>query len=134
MTGEVVLDTHVVLWWLAAPERVSAAADVAIQEATSITISAISMWEVAMLVNKGRIELDRPVVAWMRALSGVPRVRVLPLSGESACRAADLADLHGDPADRMIVATALEVRGDLVTKDARLLDWAGPRSDINAIW
>ncbi len=87
-----------------------------------------------MLVAKGRIGLDRPVAVWMRQIGEQPRVRVAAMSGDIAVRAAELTDLHGDPADRIIAATAIETRAGLVTKDARLLAWAAPRTDVTAIW
>ena len=131
---EVVLDTHVVLWWFSDSARLSPSATAAIHDATTITVSAISMWEIAMLVGKQRIALDRPVVAWMRSLGEQPRVRVLPVTGEIAVRAVELTDLHGDPAARLIAAATLDARADLITKDSRLLDWAAPRTDVRAIW
>ncbi len=85
-------------------------------------VSAISFWEVATLVAKGRLELDTTPAAF-RDLAIRNGVREQVLDGDIATLAGELPDAHGDPADRMLVATAI-IRGlTLVTADAVLLDW-----------
>lgn len=119
----IVLDTHAWLWWAAAPDRLSPAARDAIDRADEIGVSAISAWEVAMLVERGRVSLDRPAARWVRAaLDEDPRTVELPLTSVIAVRAAGLGTegLHGDPADRFIYATARSVDASLVTRDAAL--------------
>lgn len=118
----IVLDTHVWLWWVAAPDRLSKRARAAIEDATEIGVSAISAWEVAMLERRGRIALDRPASRWVRAALTDPRVVELPLDARVAVEAASLAgdDLPGDPADRFIYATARSRGARLVTRDAAL--------------
>jgi PIN domain nuclease of toxin-antitoxin system len=119
----IVLDTHVWLWWVAAPERLSRTAQAEIDEADEIGISAISAWEIAMLANRGRIALDRPTERWVRAALDVdPRTTELALTARTAARAAALAGdgLPGDPADRFIYATARALDARLVTRDARM--------------
>jgi PIN domain nuclease of toxin-antitoxin system len=74
-----------------------------------------------MLVEKSRLELDREVGLWMRQALAAPRIRLAPLSVEIAVRSTALGGgFHGDPADRLIVATALESGSALVTKDEKL--------------
>jgi PIN domain nuclease of toxin-antitoxin system len=127
--GVIVLDTHAWIWWAAEPRRLSVRAREAIAEADSLGVSAISCWEVAMLVAKGRLELDRDVLVWLRQALGLPRVVALPLSPETAVAAARLPEeFPGDPADRMITASALENRSPVVSKDARLRGWSGLRT------
>ena len=119
----IVLDTHVWLWWVAAPDRLSPAAREAIDRADEIGIPAICAWEVAMLVERGRVRLDRPAARWVRAaLDDDPRTTEVPLTATIAVRAAALGaeGLHGDPADRFIYATARSVNAPLVTRDAAL--------------
>jgi PIN domain nuclease of toxin-antitoxin system len=117
----IVLDTHVWIWWISAPRKLSLRARRAIDEARELAVSAISLWEVAMLVAKSRLELDRDVGLWMRQALAAPRVSLASLSPEIAARSTKLGrDFHGDPADRLIVATALELNAALVTKDDRL--------------
>jgi len=118
----IVLDTHVWLWWLAEPSKLSPAARRAIDDAETIGVSTISGWEVAMLVEKGRISLDRDVGVWVRQAAAAGRVAVQPLSLDVAVAAAllDRAGFPGDPADRFIYATAQAHRALLVTRDEAL--------------
>ncbi len=115
----IVLDTHVWLWWLAEPAKLSAAARQAIDEAESVGVSAVSCWEVTMLVQRGRISLDRDVAVWVRQALAHARVAPQPMSADVAVAAGllDRAGFPGDPADRFIYATAGAVRARLVTRD-----------------
>lgn len=117
----IVLDTHAWIWWAASPGRLSARARAAVDAAGAVGVAAISVWELAMLVAKKRLELDRDVLAWARQALALPRVALLPLSPEIAVASCTLpAEFAGDPADRIIVATALENGAVVVSKDARL--------------
>lgn len=113
----IVLDTHAVLWWTAETRRLGRSAEREIARAERIGIPAISFWEIALLVRKGRVLVDRPIEDWVANLLTVPRVECLPLDERVAIKAASLS-MHRDPADRFIVATAIEHRARLVTKDA----------------
>ncbi len=125
----IVLDTHAWIWWAAEPRRLSVRAREAIAQAESLGVSAISCWEVAMLVAKGRLQLDRDVLVWLRQALALPRVVTLPLSPATAVAASRLPeDFPGDPADRMIAASALENRSPVVSKDARLRGRIGLRT------
>lgn len=126
----IVLDTHVWIWWASDPDRLSPAASAAVDAAEGIGISAISAWEVAMLADRGRLGLDRPAALWVRAaLAGDSRLTELPLTAGIAARSVALgADgMHGDAADRFIVATARAHDAVLVTRDEaiRAFDPAG---------
>ena len=117
----IVLDTHAWIWWVADPARLSTAARKAIEKERVRGICAISVWELAVLIQRGRLVLDRDVADWVHDALAVPGVEVLPLTPEIALAAGGPAlDLHGDPADRMIAATTLVHRARLVTKDERL--------------
>jgi PIN domain nuclease of toxin-antitoxin system len=115
----IVLDTHAWLWWIAEPARLSRSARRAIDEAETIGVSAISAWEVAMLVARRRISLDRDVAAWIRQALAPARVAAHPLTADVAVAAGmlDGGSFPGDPADRFIYATALASRARLVTRD-----------------
>jgi PIN domain nuclease of toxin-antitoxin system len=118
----VVLDTHAWLWWAAAPSRLSGAARKTIEGADLVGVATISVWELAMLQARGRIRLARPIGEWVgRALAG-PHVREVPLSSEIALAAGllDTASFVGDPADRIVYATARTLNAPLVTRDQRL--------------
>ena len=99
-------------------------------DADDAAVSAITFWEVAMRVQKGRLDVLSDVAAWRRDL--VSRgLHEIPVDGGIATRAGLLPDLHGDPADRLIVATALEGH-QLLTADRRLLGWSGPLNRLDA--
>jgi PIN domain nuclease of toxin-antitoxin system len=125
----ILLDTHAWIWWAAeTPRRLSARARRAIAESPSVGVSAISTWEVAMLVAKGRLELDRDVLVWIRQALALPRVTLVPLTPEIAVRSTRLGDgFPGDPADRILVATARELGAALVTRDETLRRAEGVR-------
>jgi PIN domain nuclease of toxin-antitoxin system len=127
----VVLDTHAWLWWVDAPERLSAPARRAIDEAESVGIAAISCWELAMLVVRRRIELAHDVRMWIRRALAQPGVAALEFGPAVAVDAALLAreDFHGDPADRLLYATARSRGAPLVTRDRRLREF-DPRGTI----
>ena len=116
----IVLDTHAWIWWTSAPGRLSKKARAALDSGGELLVAAISCWEVAMLVQKKRLELDRDVLVWIRQALAQPRVDLAALSPEIAVRAAGLGDFHGDPADRLVVATALHHRAVILSKDKRI--------------
>lgn len=123
----IVLDTHVWLWWISNPEKLSTDASLAIQEAVredSVIISSISTWEVALLVKKGRLELTIDIRDWIRKTEGLPFVRFMPMDNTIALRSISLpGDFHPDPADRIITATAMTMGLPLVTKDEKILNY-----------
>lgn len=127
------LDTHVLLWWLSDGSRLSPAALDAIAEGP-VAVSAVSCWETAILVAKKRIELDRPTSVWVADLLSSPGIEECPLSARIAVRAGELDGFHGDPADRMLAATAIETGRRLVTKDERIREWAEPGRGLTCIW
>ena len=130
------LDTHVLLWWLSGGARLSAVASAAIDTAERVLISPISCWEIGMLARAGRIELDRPIASWIAMVFDDRRSGVAQLSPEAAGWAGALDDgrFPGDPADRLIYATALEHRIPLVTKDERLREFAAIAGDVHVVW
>lgn len=126
---DLVLDTHVWLWVVEGDDAaLSTGAIEAIGESSrsgGVLISAISVWEVAMLEAKGRISLTRPVDEWVRAALLAPGVRLLPLTPDIAIDSTRLPGTpHGDPADRMLIASARVTGARLVTCDAAIVDYA----------
>jgi PIN domain nuclease of toxin-antitoxin system len=131
----VLLDTHVVLWWLSANERLSARARREIAKSETVLVSPVTCWEVATLVRKGRIGLDRDVYQWVTDLYDQEPVASAPLSSEISVGAGLLPeDFSGDPADRFLYATARELVVPFVTKDSRLIDYARSSGDVRTIW
>ena len=127
----IVLDTHVWVWWVSGADRLTAAQREAIgtAELGGIGVSAISCWEVAKLVERGRLELDRPVLAWLRAALASPGVQVLALTPEVAAESAALpGTFHRDPADQIIVATARIHGCRLATSDGKILAYEHVRT------
>jgi PIN domain nuclease of toxin-antitoxin system len=127
----VVLDTHVWLWWAGRLAGLSAAAEDAIERAGEVGIAAISCWEMAMLAVKGRIALEPDIEGWIRRALALPGVVALPTTPRIATRAGLLApgEFPGDPADRLIYATAVDAGAALVTKDEGLRSF-DPRKTI----
>lgn len=126
MTGLLLLDTHVVHWWSAEPARLSRAAARAVEEADELAVAGITWYELAWLAEHERIDLAVPVTAWLQQLA--VEVRTLGITPAVAATAAALpASFPGDPADRLIYATAVEHGCRLVTKDGRLRSHRHPR-------
>lgn len=120
----IVLDTHVWVWWVSGATVLSDAANQAIECALadrSILVSSISAWEVAMLVQRGRLELTMDVGDWIARSEGLPFLSFVPVDNRIAVRATRLEEYpHKDPADRIIVSTAQMLGARLVTRDERL--------------
>lgn len=120
------LDSHVVHWWSAEPERLSPAATNALSEADELAVSAISWFELAWLARHERITLTIPLRSWLEQLGA--QVRTIGITPAIADTAVSLpASFPGDPADRLIYATAVEHGWRLVTKDERLRAHRHPR-------
>jgi PIN domain nuclease of toxin-antitoxin system len=120
----IVLDTHVWVWWIGNPEKLSKRARDIVQQARKddvIYLSSISVWEVTLLVAKGRLHLTMDVGDWIARSEALPFFHFLPVDNHIAQRAVLLPEpLHNDPADRMIIATAMSLGADLVTKDRKI--------------
>ncbi len=121
------LDTHVFVWLLAGNERLGTQARLVIEqaaEADQLYLSAISPWEIAMLVSKGRLILEQDVGEWMDAALAQPGIRLVPLLPNISVASTRLpGSLHADPADRIIVATARHLAASLLTADGLLLNY-----------
>lgn len=130
----IVLDTHVWIWWVSNPEKVSDAARVRIERAAkekAIYVSSISAWEAAMLVARGRLKLNMDVHDWVAKSEALPFLHFVPVTNSIAVRSVNLpGKFHSDPADRIIVATAMMQGGSLITKDEKILSY----SHIDTLW
>lgn len=123
----ILLDTHVLIWWVNGDvERLSAAAIAAIDQASTgqeqgLLVSAISCWEVAMLISRGRLALGMDETRWLDLVASIPAVALLPLEPAVAIAATRLPEpFHPDPADRFLVAQARTLGIPLVTADAKI--------------
>lgn len=125
------LDTHVVHWWSAEPRRVSAPAREALEQADELAVAAISWYELAWLARHGRITVNVPIGTWLQGLAVQLRtIGVTPAVADTAV--ALPSSFPGDPADRLIYATAVEHGLKLVSKDRAVRDHDRARSLV--IW
>ena len=121
------IDTHIWIWLMEGVDELSTEQVSRLDRAAqslNLFLSAISPWEVATLASKGRIALPIPLAEWMRRAVGQPGLQLLPLSPEVSVESAQLVNFHGDPADRIIVATARLDDLTLATRDGRILTWS----------
>ncbi|MFN3460556.1 MAG: type II toxin-antitoxin system VapC family toxin [Oceanibaculum sp.] len=121
------LDTHAAIWLMDADPKLGSRAKKAIGDAIAkneAVVSAITFWEAALLVSKQRLTISRPLPLWRERILEM-NIAELPMTGEIGILSVQLADLHGDPADRLIAATCLVHNATLLTADRRLLDWKG---------
>jgi PIN domain nuclease of toxin-antitoxin system len=129
----ILLDTHVLLWWKADRRRLSATARRHIDDAAELLISPMTFWEVAMLVDKQRISLDRPTTSWSHDVLAEARISLAPLTAQIAVTAGELNPFPGDPVDRILTATAIEIGVPILTKDTRIRSHARG-SALRAVW
>ncbi|AYD66076.1 type II toxin-antitoxin system VapC family toxin [Achromobacter sp. B7] len=130
----IVLDTHALLWWVSGDSQLSRAAREAIDaegQDGEILISAITAWEVAMLVKAGRLALTMDAADWLDTVVQVPAVRFVPVDVRISVQSVELpGEFHKDPADRLIVATARHLSAPLVTADSKIRDYP----HVQTIW
>lgn len=113
------LDTHVVHWWSAEPDRISRKATSALERADELAIADVTWFELAWLAQSQRIEVTIPIRTWLERLA--LGLRTIPIRPAIAASAVSLpTSFPGDPADRLIFATAVEFGWQLVSKDRRL--------------
>jgi len=120
----ILLDTHVWVWWLAQPGHLSKAARQAIQRSLSaegVGISSFSVWELALLVQRKRLDLSIDLVEWVAETERVPGVTFHSVDNSIALQSVSLPGVfHPDPADRILVATARHLGATLITGDAKI--------------
>ncbi len=121
----IIIDTHVLLWHLLSPSKLSSKASKAIEsgnKSNGILISEISLWEIAMLIKKRRVEIGISLVEFINLAKTTNRLLFEGISAEIAELSANLdLSINADPADRIICATAIVNKASLITKDRNLL-------------
>lgn len=132
----ILLDTHVVLWWQEGGRRLSSAASKEIARADVLVVSPISFWEIATLVRKNRVSLDRNPFQWAMDFLSEDSVELAPMSAQVGIQAGllDPEIFTGDPADRILYATAKELVVPLITKDQNIRRYAAETRDVKTVW
>ena len=130
----IVLDTHAWVWFISNPELLSKRAkrylDAAVEE-KAIMISSISVWEVALLIAKKRLILTLELNDWIAKSEMLPFFKFIPVDNSVAIKSVNLPQpLHRDPADRIIIATAISLGAPIVTKDEKILNYP----HVQTIW
>ena len=131
----IVLDTHVLIWWVNDSKQLLSpgkrAINKALKRGEEILISSISAWEIIMLVKKDRLTLTMDVNDWIVTTAAIESVRYIPVDNTVAMQSVVLpGEFHSDPADRMIVALARHYSASLVTADQRILAYG----HVKTIW
>ena len=128
MKGPLLLDTHALIWLMEGASRLSRTARHLADEAAKdglLRVSAITLWEIATLERKGRITFDRDCQTWIDEMLTTPGLHLVPLTPEIAVQSTRLPGaVHGDPADRILVATARVLNATLLTADTKIRDYA----------
>ncbi len=132
----IVLDTHVLIWWVNEDEKLSSPALKAINkeiasEDGQLIVSSITTWEIALLIKKGRLALTMDFDDWIDTVSSIECVRFVPIDNDVAIQSARLpGEFHPDPADRMITALARHLSVALVTCDEKIKAY----KHVKTIW
>lgn len=131
----IILDTHVLVWWVNGGDKLSQCARKTIEGERAgnarILVSAISAWEIAMLIAKGRLTLTMGIDDWLETVSSIEGVSFEAIQPDVAVQSVRLpGKFHSDPADRMIVALARHHSAPLVTADARI----GGYKHVRTVW
>ena len=135
MPEALLLDTHCWIWMvLGMVERFSRASRSTIEKAARaglLRVSVISVWEIGMLESKGRLELNTSCTQWINEALATPGLGLVPLTPEIAIESSRLPGrFHGDPADRLLIATARMTRARFMTQDEKILDYGRERHAV----
>lgn len=135
LPGAILLDTHTAIWLADDSPKLRAAREI-LQIAykhNTLFMSIISAWEIGMLTAKGRLVLSKSPLVWFEEFVRSHGVNILEITTEIAINSSYLpGDLHGDPADRIIVATAAAGEATIITADEKILSYA-KKGFVNAI-
>jgi len=130
----ILLDTHIWIWFLSNPEYLSKKVKAEIERAmaqTKIMVSSISIWETALLVSRNRLKLKNSLDIWLKEAEKLPFISYIPVDNHLFLQSVQLpSSLHNDPADRIIIATAMEQKAILITKDKKLRDYP----HVESLW
>ena len=130
----IILDTNALIWLTTAKDKLSRKARNTIEKAvkeSGLLVSSISIWEAYLLVKKNRLKFMVDIDTWLEKLENTPYLRFVPVDNQIAAKSVKLSDFDSnDPADRMVIATALQYGAVLITSDKKILDY----KQIQTIW
>ena len=128
----VVLDTHAWIWWVTQNRKLlpETLHEYLSRDRALHNISAISVYEVSVLAGRERVNVGMPIHEWIDEATDGSNIRVIPVDKQIAEYAGRLPDIHGDPMDRIIIATSLLLEATLVTKD----HWIRQYPDLKTLW
>lgn len=130
----IILDTSVLIWLISSPEKLSHKASQVVEreiKKEEIIVSSISVWEIYLLVKKGRLKFTVHPDKWLEETENLPFIRFVAVDNKIAAYSVNLPDpLHKDPADRIIIATALQIGARVVTPDKKILNYP----HIQTVW
>lgn len=121
----ILLDTHSLIWVAEKNPRLGPDAKRIEAESDQVYVSAITAWELGLLVGRGKLTLNMPIELWLQTSAQNGRTSTVPVTSDIALRAGLLPEpIHGDPGDRIIIATARALGCPLLTADHAILDYA----------
>ncbi len=130
----IILDTHSLLWWIGTPKKLSKKAQQEIEKTIKkdkILISSISIWEICLLVEKGRLDLTMEIENWIQKVERLPFLQFIPVDNKIAAKSVFLPKpIHADPADRIIIATALNLNASIITGDRLIRSYP----HVKSVW
>ena len=130
----IVLDTHALLWWVSGDKSLSKTASKTIKDTlvnSEVIISSITIWEISMLIEKGRLSLSMDIENWTKEVTDINGVRFMSVDNEIGIKSTRLpGEFHKDPADRIIVATARRLAVPLLTIDEKIIAYP----HVQTIW
>lgn len=126
----VLLDTCAIIWLANQAEQLSAGAREAIDQAWFVYVSPVSAWELGLKVSKGRVTLPEPLETWWPRVIETHQLSEFPLYAPEAVRSTRLPPIHNDPADRFLIATAIEQQFTLLTPDPKIRQYP----NLKTLW
>ncbi len=127
---KILLDTHVFIWWAGEPEKLSPnALEACNDQDNDLILSVVSVWEMQIKMQIGKLKLNRPLRDLIEAQKGANDFQILPVSLDHVFRLENLPMHHRDPFDRLLIAQTMEEGSVLVSKDEIFSDYA-----VNLLW
>ncbi len=130
----IVLDTQTLIWWICSREKLSKKAADYIEKYVNdkeILVSSISIWEISFLIKKGRLAFTMDLDSWIQKVEDLPFLQFIPVDNNIATKSIFLPEpLHSDPADRIIIATAIREGAIIVTSDKKILHYP----HVKSVW